>query len=218
MSKRFWELVVYCGFALVFVVMVFVVVQWAIDFVRWSKLDSGWAQAIGSVAAIAVAFYIGAKQSRDAIKAIEYGYAHATQRRYKAYSAIAEAARARCEETLDIIRPDGFDVIPFHFSGLADRFEALIHVLKAIPIHEVGTYQAVERLVALRLGLEALRFEIQRIDEYVDNLESPSPNEIRFVNFEQLSPPQILLICINVISNSTACIYRADGLIEALRG
>lgn len=177
--------------------------------IDWSKLNASewaaWAQAFGSVAAIGAAFHIGAKQGRDALKAIEHSYDHATQRRYKAYSVIAQAARARCEETLGIIQPDGFDPLLFHFSGLDKRFEGLIGALNAIPVHDVGTYEAVECLVALRLGLEDLRVHIQRADEHMDSLGSVLPNEVRFN-------------CLNIIVNCEACIYRADGLIEALRG
>ena len=72
---------------------------------------ASWVQAVGSIAAILVAFRLGAKQSKDAIAAIVFGYDHATYRKYQAYSVIVQAALRHSETCLTVYKPDGFNVL-----------------------------------------------------------------------------------------------------------
>lgn len=44
--------------ALILLVETMIIIRWVIEFVTWSSLDSGWAQAIGSIAAIGGAVWI----------------------------------------------------------------------------------------------------------------------------------------------------------------
>jgi hypothetical protein len=41
-----------------------IIIGWTVDFVTWSTLDSGWAQAIGSVAAIMASFFLFSRQRK----------------------------------------------------------------------------------------------------------------------------------------------------------
>lgn len=51
------------GFLLYILTMI--VIRWTIDFVTWSALDSGWAQAIGGTIGIAVAIWVPYNQSKQ---------------------------------------------------------------------------------------------------------------------------------------------------------
>lgn len=64
MSSRAMRLVGYTAMGMIFFVCTLVIIKWAIDFVTWSTLDDGWAQAIGSVIAICAAIYIMNEQHR----------------------------------------------------------------------------------------------------------------------------------------------------------
>lgn len=41
-----------------------IIIRWTVDFINWSTLDSGWAQVLGAVGALAVAIYIMNEQHR----------------------------------------------------------------------------------------------------------------------------------------------------------
>jgi hypothetical protein len=61
------KLVEICGFwamGLLLLIATLIIIRWMVDFVTWSALDSGWAQAIGSVAAILVAIWIARRDFR----------------------------------------------------------------------------------------------------------------------------------------------------------
>jgi hypothetical protein len=64
MSDKAWERLGFAAMATITFVCTLAVIRWAIDFVAWSGIDSGWAQAIGSVVAIAVAFWIAHRDTR----------------------------------------------------------------------------------------------------------------------------------------------------------
>jgi hypothetical protein len=149
------------------------VVARVVELHGWIRMDASawaaWAQAIGAVVAIAVAFHIGAKQSRDAIKAIVFGYDHATRRRYEAYSVIAQAAKVHCEDSLRIFPEGGFGSIHLAIAQLDKKREGVITALEAIPIHEVGTYEAVEALVGLRISMGHLNTAIERANTHLDS-------------------------------------------------
>lgn len=152
--------------------------------IDWSKLNASewaaWAQAFGSVAAIGAAFFIGAKQGRDAIAAIVFGYDHATRRRYGAYSVIAQSAKEHCVITLAIFPDGGFGSLHLALAQLDKKREGLIGALDAIPIHEVGTYEAVESLVGLRISMGHLNKAIERANTHLDSFGCSMPPSIPF--------------------------------------
>lgn len=178
--KKAWLWLVYWGFALVFFVLTLVVVRWTIDFVTWSALDSGWAQAIGTVAAIGVAFGIGAKQSRDAIRAIVFGYDHATRRKYEAYRCIAQAAKEHCATSLHTFPDGGFAILQLAITQLDKKRESLMGALDSIPIHEVGTFQAVEALTELRISMGHLNTAITKANDHIKSFGGTTPFFIAF--------------------------------------
>lgn len=64
MEKKYWEIVGYWAIALLMLIATVIVIHWAMGFVTWSGLDSGWAQAIGSVAAILASFFLFQRQRK----------------------------------------------------------------------------------------------------------------------------------------------------------
>lgn len=184
------------------------VVARVVEMHSWIRMDASawaaWAQAIGAVGAIAVAFHIGAKQGRDAIKAIVFGYDHATRRKYEAYSVIAQAAQVHCELSLRTFPDGGFGSIHLLAAQLDKKREGLINALDAIPIHEVGTYEAVESLVGLRISMGHLNTAIEHANAHLDSFGSSMPVGIPF------DTGVIRLNCDTAIAH-------ASNLMEALR-
>jgi hypothetical protein len=70
-KERLWNAFIFCLMVLVLVTCMLAVIRWAVDFVTWSTLDSGWAQTIGALIGLAIAIWVPAKQKKDADKAEE---------------------------------------------------------------------------------------------------------------------------------------------------
>jgi hypothetical protein len=62
MENRIWKIIGFWAMALLLFIATMIIIRWVVGFVTWSTLDSGWAQAIGSVAAIVGAFLLARQQ------------------------------------------------------------------------------------------------------------------------------------------------------------
>ncbi len=65
---------------LLLLIATMIIIRWLIDFVTWTTLDSGWTQAIGSIAALGIAIYVGNMQHRSAMALLQHGDALALSR------------------------------------------------------------------------------------------------------------------------------------------
>lgn len=65
MENRYLKIIGFWAMALILFVATFIVIGWAISFASWASLDSGWAQAIGSLIGIGIAIWVPYKQRRD---------------------------------------------------------------------------------------------------------------------------------------------------------
>lgn len=68
MEKKIWDVFGYWAMALFLTVSTLLIAHWTRSTVPWEKLDSGWVQAIGSIAALVVAIYILRKQTTFAVE------------------------------------------------------------------------------------------------------------------------------------------------------
>lgn len=71
---------------LLLLIATMIIIRWIVGFVSWSALDSGWAQAIGSVAAIMASFFLF-KRQRD--HELQEAKDEALRRRFLAVQTVA---------------------------------------------------------------------------------------------------------------------------------
>lgn len=62
MQNKLLTALSYWLLGLILIVATVIVIHWAAGFVKWADLDAGWAQAIGSVAAILASFFLFRRQ------------------------------------------------------------------------------------------------------------------------------------------------------------
>jgi hypothetical protein len=56
MKDRLWKIIGFTAIGLILFLSTLIIIRWAVDFATWSTMDSGWAQAVGSIAALAASF------------------------------------------------------------------------------------------------------------------------------------------------------------------
>lgn len=150
--------------ALILFIATFIIIRWTVDFATWSSLDSGWAQAIGSVAAIFAAFFLGERQAskarRDAIEIVKLELTH----RRSALLEICRAAKARS----DLVR----DTFVTSFKPI-ERYELYDHALikgvvaglEGAPVYELGDADAINAFLEIKMQCGLLMKSIDDLDQ-----------------------------------------------------
>lgn len=160
----------YWAMGLILFIATMIVIRWTIDFVTWSALDSGWAQVIGSVAALGVAIFVMVRQNKKASQLLIDADQLAMRRRAAAVRAIVDRA---------VIIADGlYQRSSVPASGITDvsGFEELLQssrqmlqlltqTVNTIPAHELGSYDMAE-------GLHLLGSNLAAFDDYLAYLQT----------------------------------------------
>lgn len=150
MAEKYWVRIGYCAIAVMIFISTLITIRWTIDFVTWSQIDSGWAQVIGSIAAIFGAFFLGERQSRDAMQMVLKTDRIAAYRRGKSILALTDAAQSHTSGALEAFNDEGFDYLGLMFYYSEQTMKNIIEALAAIPAHEIGSYQAVSAVLRIR--------------------------------------------------------------------
>lgn len=104
---------------------------------------AAWVQAIGSIAAIFCAFLLGRYQVESARKQALEKYQADDLDRKKSFAAIILNAETQAKNISDFVPPDpGYDLFP-HLDSSLFTIEESFNALCAIPLHDVGSYEAV---------------------------------------------------------------------------
>jgi hypothetical protein len=125
--------------------------------VRWCALDSptaaAWLQAIASVAAIVAAFLVGKWQANTALTAVTEAHRLEERSRRRSILAIAEAGaeHARIIDSA-LLSTDNRLQASVALVDVYDKsiVDGMVRALTDVPVHEVGSRDAVIALLALR--------------------------------------------------------------------
>lgn len=101
MDNNIWKVIGYWAMGLILFVATLVLIRWAVDFATWSALDSGWAQAIGSVIAILASFFLFSRQREHEQ---QHGRDDELARRTRAIAAVQDVAYWSLEAMESCIR------------------------------------------------------------------------------------------------------------------
>jgi hypothetical protein len=156
--------------------------------VTWSTLDSGWAQVIGSVAALGVAIYVADRQHQHSLKLFTTTETMTLRRRLESVQAVIEEAENQVKSVTDLMFGEGFysflrenDQLSGHNLdfflvtmycdrfGKNRKFDDIIEVLKQIPVHELGHQELVHAVFDVKNAL--IRFD-DRILEVCSDLDA----------------------------------------------
>lgn len=65
MPKKAWEVLAYAAMVVMALISAVIAAKWAVNFVEWTRLDSGWAQTIGALIGLGIAVWLPHKQRVD---------------------------------------------------------------------------------------------------------------------------------------------------------
>jgi hypothetical protein len=162
MENKIWKAIGFWALALILLIATMIIIRWVIDFVTWSALDSGWAQAAGSFIALGVAIHIMRSQNANATRLMLQQNAHTTKlmlnsdiratRRYaSAVGSIVTRANTKIRnaalDVIDSIEKSSDQALPHHAARHKHALVETREALTAIPAHELGDFDLVEGLL-----------------------------------------------------------------------
>jgi hypothetical protein len=151
MNEKILKFLGYWALGLIMFVATMIIIRWVVDFITWSSLDSGWAQVIGSLAALAVAIFVMSRQNAHAAHLIVEADLLALRRRAAAISAIS-----RTSYTLASTPIQDISNVNDHCARLAAKrrsIDTMLAKLDAIPLHELGSFDIADSLNTLHGNL-----------------------------------------------------------------
>lgn len=172
MEDKILKTLGYWTLGLILFVSTFIIIRWAVDFATWSTLDSGWAQAIGSVAAIWFAYVFGERQAKVTLASVHEAEKIAAQRRYDSILAVADSAKAYAEETYKCFSATEALCSFLRTNYSSEQLKNIVDTLQAIPAHELISYKAVSALLNLR---DAMGVLLKNVDQAVDKCRTTEP-------------------------------------------
>lgn len=166
-------------------------IHWGITFVAWSKLDSGWAQALGAIAALAVAIYLSERQHTKSMALLLRGERLSREGRLASVLAVLEEATARVTEVKNAMLGEGSYAFMYE-SFAADKdpivvkqiilqtglwgffrepqFAELVVALDRVPAHELGHPDLVKAMFMVRKALVDFEAHIKTLPDDLDDL------------------------------------------------
>ena len=176
---------------------------------RTSGLDAGewasWVQAVGSIAAILLAYFLGERQTSVALQAVREAERMSSARIYDQILALADSAEKFTEKMSRIFHDGGFSYLDFSMQYDDAITESLLDSLKAVSAHELGSYNAILALATLRKALYDFRRNMAQIDRHLAEQTNPETGQIK--NWHEWSAVPIEL-----------CVRQIERCVLALRG
>lgn len=141
---------------------------------------SGWAQALGGMAAIIAAFVIGESQSRSTIEALNVGEALAYKAKSRALLAVANEIVNVATEANKCFTEGNLLWVQIAHGQYSRPLQTLIDELSGIHAHEFGSQPVLMEVVSLKVSASYLKAMLDRIPEAVKLWEGADNNRNLF--------------------------------------
>ncbi|SEW25587.1 hypothetical protein [Luteibacter sp. 329MFSha] len=114
-----------------------------------SQTLAAWVQAFGSIVAIAVAYMVGARQSRAAIEAVEATQRGVVEDRKRGLFAVVQAADYQADEIRLVMGRDvPREELPWVYSRVVTQ--RIARALESLPLYEIGADGGVAAILSMR--------------------------------------------------------------------
>jgi hypothetical protein len=139
----------------------------------WSQEASGWAQAIGGVAAIGAAYVFGERQAKAGLTAVREADRVLVERRNASILAVVDATQAYCVQAAKAFDQGRVSGIHLRLYYTQKTMESHIAALESIPAHELGSYDAVSAFMGLRQSVHFFYGNIERARKKIEAAIDP---------------------------------------------
>lgn len=133
----------------------------------WSQEAAGWAQAIGSVAAIFGAYFLGERQAKAALAVVAETDRIVVRRKNDAILALVDTAVNATLRVRQAFDKEGFTVLLLHVNYDEKIMESLIDALGSVPAYELGTFNSVAAYSRLRVALFHFHSHVKRAEQHI---------------------------------------------------
>jgi hypothetical protein len=177
--------------------------------IPWHKMDVAiwayWVGAIGSIGSIAGAYFLGERQARASLHMIANADRLDAYRKGKAILAVTNAAQANASQAMEAFYDNGFDylILTLNYDAVITR--SLIESLANIPVHELGSYNAVAAFLRIRTAMGHLQKHLKRC---MDQAEGARDKESGAVKNGQLFDVIPIRLCMEDIIKSNKVLTR----------
>lgn len=194
MMDKLWKVVGLAAVSIAVLVCGVIVVHWAVGFVNWAGIDSGWAQFIGAIAALAVAIYLGERQHSGSIRLLKKADQLALERRLLSIVALMDEMVARVQAVKDMVLGEGLHAhvrqastqtgseqdhfVMYWACGLMagrPQFAELVEAIDRIPMHELGHPEIVRALFSARELMNRYDDQLRTLPTQLDALSDVRP-------------------------------------------
>lgn len=139
-------------------ILLVVGLQWPLGRNEWP----GWVQAVGSIAAIVAAYFLGAAQVEETIQAGIAAELRAEKKRQASILAIGAAAISMVDGLPDTAYNNKEGHLAIGLTYDTRVFDGLISALGNVPVHELGSAKAVESFFGIKNSLIVLQDRIEK--------------------------------------------------------
>jgi len=168
MENKILKFIGFSAMGLILFVATMVIIRWVVDFVTWSTLDSGWAQVIGSVLALAVAIYVMRQQASFAISTEE----RALKRQADTVAAIVAKLNEEIQYYAQRLDDEESSAEALFDLKDTDAFFEVLKAVDAIPLYSLGSVKMVRGIFEMQKA--SRRFK--EILEWGQQLNATTPD------------------------------------------
>lgn len=137
---------------------------------------ASWVQAAGSVLAIVAAFVLGERQSVKALEGIRTAERLVVQRKIECIIGIADACAEFGKQHGAAFQPHGFPYLTIMITEWDVDIRHLVTALDAIPIHEIGSMNAVSALIELKKNTTYLERALTKASNHAQGPNAQDDN------------------------------------------
>jgi len=126
---------------------------------------ASWVQAVGSIAAILFAWLITRRQIKAQASLAEEAEGRAVKRSYDAIRAVVDGAARQFLKLHPVMSEENSDDLSylellFHYEERS--FDDAINALETVRLIELGSYELVEAIAGIKIGMVKLRHAVNR--------------------------------------------------------
>lgn len=155
--------------------------------IPWSKMGVAewayWVGALGSIGSIAGAYFLGERHARASFRTVLSADRVAAYRKGKSILAVTDAVQANATKAMGAFDENSFNYVILRINYDEAITRSLIEALANIPVHELGSYNAVAAILRIRTASGHFEKHVQRCFAQAHESHSVANGAIKPVHF-----------------------------------